>query len=121
MKSRCALPASFRAIISASFFALLLFSPSRVFAAGPPFLELTVADETVPPGGMLQMKVQVTEPKPISKGGQKARFNANFLGPIQGIHLFSPLGDASGTALLSKGAAYFSLSSPLSSMGDAID
>jgi len=101
-----------------------LFSSNHAVAGSPPAfagVELRIADETVPPGGMLQLKVQITEPKPISKGGQRARFNANFLGPVQGIHLFSPSGDASGTAVLSKGAAHFSLGSPLSSMGNAID
>src|SRR5690348_1625082 len=75
-------------------------------------VELTIPDETVPPGGMLQLKVQITEPKPILKGGQKARYVAPFLGAVQGIALFSPSGDASGTAVLSKGTAQFSLSSP---------
>jgi len=62
---------------------------------------------------MLQLRIENTEPKPILKGGQKARYNANFLGPVQGIALFSPNGDASGTAVLSKGAAQITLSSPL--------
>jgi len=124
MKYSCASKHPFLAIISASLFTLVLFSSNHALASGPPpfaGVELRIPDETVPPGGMLQIKVQVTEPKPISKGGQRARFNANFLGPIQGIALFSPSGDASGTAVLSKGAAHFSLSSPLSSMGNAID
>jgi len=59
--------------------------------------------------------------KPEQGDLQWADSDANFLGPVQGIHLFSPSGDASGTALLSKGAAHFSLTSPLSSMGNAID
>src|SRR5690242_4245274 len=84
-------------------------------------VELTIPDETVPPGGMLQLKVQITEPKPILKGGQKARYAAPFLGAVQGIALFSPSGDASGTAVLSKGTAQFSLSSPIADMGNVVD
>jgi len=84
-------------------------------------VELTIPDETVPPGGMLQLKVQITEPRPILKGGQKARYAAPFLGPVQGIALSSPSGDASGTAILSKGTAQFSLSSPLADMGNVVD
>src|SRR4051794_17646892 len=105
-----------------SVFAVVFF-PAFLKAAEPQFtgVELSIPDETVPPGGMLQLKVQITEPKPISKGGQRARFNANFLGTTQGIALFSPSGDAAGTALLSPGAAQFSLNSPLSSMGTNVD
>lgn len=84
-------------------------------------VELTIPNETVPAGGMLQMKVQITEPKPISKGGQRAAFSSTFLGSVQGIALFSPSGDASGTAVLSSGAARFSLHSSLSDMGNNID
>lgn len=84
-------------------------------------VELRIPDETVPPGGMLQLKVEITEPAPISKGGQRTRFAASFLGPVQGIALFSPAGDASGTAVLSKGAATFSLNSPLADMGNFLN
>lgn len=118
------LPRFFSAIVRRSLFVSLLLAPSYLVAVDPPVfpgVELRIPDETVPPGGMLQLKVEITEPKPILKGGQKSRFQANFLGPVQGIALFSPLGDASGTAVLSKGAAQFSLSSPLLSMGTSID
>ena len=117
------LPASYRAFIRAASITLLLI-PSYLLAADPapfPGVELRIADETVPPGGMLQLKVEITEPKPILKGGQRAGYAANFLGPVQGIALFSPKGDASGTAVLSKGAAHLSLSSPRVDMGTNID
>lgn len=101
---------------------ILLVSASLLAQSNAPVaVELTIPDETVPPGGMLQLKMQTTEPAPISKGGQRARFAASFLGSVQGIALFSPSGDASGTAVLSKGAAHFSLSSPLFTMGTSID
>jgi len=102
----------------------LLLTPGYLVAADPaPFagVELRIPDETVHPGGMLQLKVEITEPKPILKGGQRARYQAQFLGPVQGIALFSPNGDASGTAVLSKGGAQFSLSSPFKSMGTNSD
>ncbi len=113
----------FSLINGISLFVLLVVGPSYLVAVEPPFagVELTIPDETVPPGGMLQLKVQITEPKPISKGGQKAAYASSVFGPVQGIALFSPAGDASGTAVLSKGAAHFSLSSPLFTMGTSID
>jgi len=98
----------------------LLVLPALAIAQFPG-VEIRIPDETVPPGGMLQLKVEITEPRPISKGGQKAAFAAGFLGPVQGIALFSPGGDASGTALLSKGAAHFSLNSPIADMGNVTD
>ena len=121
MSTRC-LPRPLNAILILAA-AIVLLVPSRLIAADAPFpgVELRIPDETVPPGGMLQLKVEITEPKPILKGGQKTQYQANFLGPVQGIALFSPSGDASGTAVLAKGVAQFSLSSPLLSMGTAID
>lgn len=111
-------------IIRMVLLALVIVSATIAFAKkgdDPPFsgVELAIPDETVPPGGMLQLKVQITEPKPISKGGQKARFAARMLGAPVGIELFSPGGDASGTAVLSNGAAEFSLSSSLVDMGQS--
>jgi hypothetical protein len=102
---------------------LILSTTAAAFAGTDAFdgVELRIADETVPPGGMLQLKLEITEPKPILKGGQRNRFNAKFLGDVQGISLFSLDGDASGAALLSKGTAQFSLSSPLTSMGESAD
>src|SRR6266850_2329247 len=117
MISTRSLPAFYRAFVRVVSVALLLIT-SYLLAADP---ELRIPDETVPPGGMLQLKVEITEPKPILKGGQRARYQAQFLGPVQGIALFSPKGDASGTAVLSKGAAQISLSSPLFDMGKIID
>lgn len=111
-------------IFCIAFFVLLALLPGHVVAADdPPFagVELSIADETVPPGGMLQLKMEITEPKPISKGGQKSKFQAKFLGPVQGIALFSGAGDASGTAVLSAGAAQFSLNSPAFTMGTNAD
>lgn len=120
MINTCALRGSGWLTAGAAFLTLLLVLPTQV-AAQFPGVELRIPDETVPPGGMLQLKVEITEPKPISKGGQKARFQAAFLAPVQGIALFSPAGDASGTAVLSKGAANFSLNSPIADMGNVID
>jgi hypothetical protein len=121
MRSR-SLSVSFRWFIRVASFALLL-TPSYLLAVDPVFagVELRIPDETVPPGGMLQLKVEITEPKPILKGGQRAQYQAQFLGPVQGIALFSPNGDASGTAVLSKGAAHLSLNSPLFDMGNVVD
>lgn len=82
---------------------------------------LKIPNETVPPGGMLQMKILVTEPKPIFKARQSASFSSTLLSAPSGIHLYSPAGDASGVAVVSNGGAQFFLSSPLTSFGTVTD
>lgn len=107
-------------VLAAVSIGLILMLSGSALAANPD-VELRIPDETVPPGGMLQLKLEITEPKPILKGGQRNKFKAKFLGQPVGVELFSPDGDASGTAVLSKGAVQFSLSSPLASMGQLSD
>jgi hypothetical protein len=82
---------------------------------------LKVPNETVPPGGMLQLKVQITEPKPILKGRQGLKFSSASLGAVQGVAAFSPKGDVSGVAVIRNGNAQVTFSSPLSTLGTSID
>lgn len=82
---------------------------------------LRIADERVPAGGMLQVKVFTTEPKPITKGRQKVSFASPLLGSSVGINLFSPAGDVSGVAVSSNKTQKFFINSPLSSFGTNID
>jgi hypothetical protein len=82
---------------------------------------LKISNETVPPGGMLQLKVLITEPTPILKGRQRVAFSSPMLGTTQGIAAFSPAGDVSGVAVLKNGTAQVSFSSPLSSFGTNSD
>ena len=84
-------------------------------------LGLKILNEKIPPGGMLQLKLTVTEPKPILKGNQRLNFSSAFLGKAVGINLYSPAGDASGVAVLGSGDAQFFFSSPLTSFGTNLD
>jgi hypothetical protein len=86
-----------------------------------PLLGLKILNEKVPPGGMLQLKLSVTEPAPILRGNQRMKFASAFLGPARGIHLFSPAGDVSGVAVLGTGDAQVYFSSPLTSFGTSLD
>ena len=107
---------------------LLLIAPAA-FAAGTfAGVSLSVANQTVPPGGLLQMQVFITEPKPILQGSQKMGFSAKaFLptaAPISRVRdgaLFSPAGDADGVAVFGPGSIQVSFSSPLTSFGMDID
>ncbi len=97
--------------------------PGAVFAG----VSLSVASPTVPPGGMLQMQVSVTEPKPILKGKQGAKFASvvgavsSPLGAIRSAALFSSGGDVSGVAVLGPSDTQVYFSSPLTSFGMTID
>lgn len=94
---------------------------SPVFAQVATPLGLKILNEKVPPGGMLQLKLSVTEPKPILKGRQRMNYRSAFLGPPAGIHIFSPAGDVSGVAVQANGTSQVYFSSPLSSFGTNSD
>ena len=53
----------------------------------------------MPPGGIAQMKVLVTEPSPISSGGPRIPVPSGTT--TVGIQLFNPSGDVNGVALVS--------------------
>ena len=106
--------------------------------AAPAFagVSLSVASPTVPPGGLLQMQVFVTEPNPILKGRQRmgmvprplAALGSEGvapatapLGAIRDAALFSPAGDVSGVAVGKSGSTQIFFSSPLTSFGTTID
>jgi hypothetical protein len=93
---------------------------------------LSVASPTVPPGGLLQMQVFMTEPKPILKGKQgvspKAVQSNVFgqavvspLGAVRDAAIFSSGGDVSGVAVTNSGETQFFFSSPLKTFGKSVD
>ena len=101
-------------------------------------ISLSVDSPTVPPGGMLQMQVFVTEPNPILKGKQSMKFAAvraaalaaplgtaavpaPLLGTIRDAALFSAAGDVSGVAVGKSGGTQVFFTSPLTSFGTTPD
>jgi hypothetical protein len=101
-------------------------------------ISLSVDSPTVPPGGLLQMRVFVTEPNPILKGKQGVKFAAvraaalatplttavipaPLLGPIRDAALFSAAGDVSGVAVGKSGGTRVFFTSPLTSFGTTPD
>ena len=108
------------------FHRLLCVATATLFLSLPLFSQITplglrIENQTVPPGGTMQVQLFTTEPKPILKGGQRMTFAANFLGPVQGMGVYSPAGDVSGVAVTRNGATRVNLSSPLTSLGTVID
>lgn len=86
---------------------------------GFPGLSLRVNDETAPPGSIVQIKVDVTEPKPISTGKGKIRVNG--LTTIEGIALMNRDQDTYGVALVDGQDLRFFINSPSSAFGTPND
>ncbi len=91
-------------------------------------VSLSVDSPTVPPGGLLQMQVFITEPKPILKGKQGVKSTrgavaavASILGPIRDAALFATTGDVTGVAVKSSTGTQFFFSSPLDTFGMSSD
>lgn len=109
--------------------ALLIVRPGIAASGGPEVtfsgVSLSVESPTVPPGGLLQMQVFMTEPKPILKGKQGVKASraaavaasASVLGPMRDAALFSTGSDVSGVAVTGAAGTEFFFSSPLSSFG----
>jgi hypothetical protein len=97
--------------------AALALAPLAVRAdhAVSPFACLDIRDETAPPGGIAQVKVFLTEPKPISTGD----FGFSFGGfdDFAGIALFSPGNDTLGAAVVQGSALTVSIVSPSGTFG----
>jgi hypothetical protein len=119
------------AILPQSFLILALFLVARPILAGGQTgftgVDLSVDSPTVPPGGLLQTQVFITEPKPILKGKQgmktasAALVLASPLGALRDAALFSAGGDVSGVALTTSTGTQFFFSSPLQTFGESSD
>src|SRR5690242_9034472 len=97
-------------------------------------VSLSAVSPTVPPGGLLQMQVFITEPKPILKGKQRVKTAATAallpqaiagavspLAAIRDAALFSTGGDVSGVAVTGPSGTQFFFSSSLNTFGQSID
>ena len=84
-------------------------------------VSLKISNETVPAGGVLQMKLFLTEPKPIVKGSSRATINSSLITGIRGAYLYDPSGTTSGVAVLDSGGIRVSFTSPHGTLGTAVD
>lgn len=77
-------------------------------------VSLHIPNEMAPPGGVVQMKLMVTTPTPISSGGPGLAFDATF-DAVWGIELFNPTGDVNGAAVIngSRVNVFYTTSSAL--------
>lgn len=82
-------------------------------------LSLRVSDEAAPPGSIVQIKIDVTEPKPISTG--RGTIKIKGLSTVQGIALMNHDQDTFGVALLDGEELTFFINSPSSLFGTPTD
>jgi hypothetical protein len=85
-------------------------------AAVPGVAEVRVFNETIPAGGTVQIKLGLTNPRPIM-GGSGDFYSSDLMDAFFGIAVFSPAGDAFGVAGVSNGKVSIHVVSPLASMG----
>ena len=115
----------FRSRRSVVLIVLLLSSvPGIILAAGGgtkgfPGVSLSVSNETAPPGATTQVKISVTEPKPILTGG--GSLSLSTFDSVFGIAIIAPGGDTFGVALERGTNIGLSVLSPSSNFGMNID
>ena len=104
-------------IISFLFSLLIALLALAHLRAGQNFVgvSLSVSRETAPPGGIAQMKVFITEPKPISTGSGSFMFAA--YEDVVGIALGSGEDDTAGVAVVHGNKVALTLNSPSGSFG----
>jgi len=105
---------------------LYLVMSSTSLAQGVPEIYPRVYDEQVPPGGMLQIKVQLTEPEPITTGRttlavEGGEGDQGPLGGVEGVALFGCGGDVSGAAVVTGNRVSIRFVSPHGTFGTAVD
>jgi hypothetical protein len=84
-----------------------------------PGLSLRIADEAAPAGSTVQLKLEVTEPKPISTG--RGKIKPRGITTIQGIVLMNEGQDTFGVALVDGTDVSFTITSPSSVFGTPAD
>jgi hypothetical protein len=95
--------------------------PVLPLPANPTNPEVKVLNETLPAGGMVQLKFSLTEPTPISTGTTSTGFDSATFDAIDGIQLFSDTGDVFGAAVVHGTSVQVQYVSPGGTFGLAPD
>ncbi|PYP92495.1 MAG: hypothetical protein DMG65_04005 [Candidatus Angelobacter sp. Gp1-AA117] len=101
---------------------------AKAAAAGEPVpapfagVSLSVNDATVPPGGIFQYQLLLTEPKPMGRGSTTPTIPTTSTGPARGLSLNDPSGQACGVAVQGASGLQVNFISPNFTFGtNAID
>lgn len=84
-------------------------------------LSLRIGDQVQPPGGVVQMQVFLTEPKPISTGRGRLAMQQSLIANIDGVSLISSSGDAAGAAVVNGTNVRLVCSVPSNTLGSVLD
>ena len=95
---------------------IISLSALPIFAQIAP-VTVRLSSETAPPGGIAQVKVLLTSPKPITTGDVSMDFSSDGIDSIWGIALFSNTGDVGGTAVVHGGRVNVKFTSPQGTFG----
>ncbi len=100
---------------------LLLCLFSAPLAAQTLPAEIRISNEIAPPGGMAQIKVSLTSPKPIITGNMTADLSDFMFDSIDGIAMFSSTGDVVGAATVNGRKINARFTSPNGTFGSVTD
>ena len=84
-------------------------------------LSMKISDEIQPPGGVFQVKISLTEPKPISTGHGRLALTTPVISSIDAVQLLSPAGDAAGMAVISGTTVKLQCIIPSTTFGSLAD
>jgi hypothetical protein len=99
-------------------FILSAFAGAKEPAPTPfPGVSLSVQNSTIPPGGLFQFQLMLTEPKPIGNGSTRPHALSAAVGPVRGIALNDRVGVTAGVAVVSNSGIQVTTTSPLASFG----
>ena len=106
----------------------VLFASALCFAGGKPNptpfagVSLSVNSATVPPGGIFQYQLLLTEPKPMGRGSTTPTIPTTSTGTARGLSLNDPSGQACGVAVQGASGLQVNFISPNFTFGtNAID
>lgn len=92
-------------------------TPTPTPPTGAAAVELKVGDATVPPGGIFQYQLLLTEPKPIGNSSARPSFPGGATGPVRGVAVNDASGQAAGIAVIDSGNVSVRLISPNGTLG----
>jgi hypothetical protein len=104
--------------VRAAILSFILLAATIALNATITELELRLTRESAPPGSITQVKLEVTEPKPITTGGF---FMFSGFSSIAGIALGSQANDGAGIAVVNGGNLALSIVSPSGTFGSDDD
>jgi hypothetical protein len=99
----------------------LLASAGCLAVSAQTLTTMRVSSEIVPAGGMAQVKLLMTSPKPIITGLTSFDCSDVSFDSIDGINLFSPTGDVAGAAVIDGKRFGLSFVSPNGTFGANVD